>query len=72
MARIVKLPNDPDLWWDMARAGLLWEEATSRDYLAPLPAGMLIDSGLLEHNPETLDRLRWTAAHFRIGIMLEE
>lgn len=72
MARIVKLPDDPELWRDMARDGLLWEEATGYDYLVPLPSGLLIDSGLLEHNPDTLARLRWTSTHFRIGIMLEE
>ena len=72
MARIVKLPDDLDLWRDMARDGLLWEEATERDYLVSIPAGLLLDSGLLVNNQETLNRLRWTAPHFRIGIMLEE
>jgi len=72
VARIVKLPDDPDLWRDMARDGLLWEEATDGHYLVSIPAGLLLDRGLLDNNPETLNRLRWTATHFRIGIMLEE
>lgn len=72
MARIVKLPDDPEVWRDMARDGLLWEEATDGYYLASITAGLLLDCGLLHNNPETLNRLRWTARHFRIGIMLEE
>lgn len=69
MARIVKLPDDPELWRDTAREGLLWEEAIGYDYLTPLPSDLL---SLLEHDTDTLARLRWTSPHFRIGIMLEE
>jgi len=70
VARIVKLPDDLELWRDMAREGLLWEEATGYDYLTPLPSDLLIL--LEEHDTDTLARLRWTSRHFRIGIMLEE
>lgn len=69
MARIVKLPDDPELWRVMARDGLLWEEATGYDYLTPLPSDLL---SLLKHDPDIITRLRWTSPHFRIGIMLEE
>lgn len=72
MSRLVQLPDDRAIWLEMARAGLLWEEALTHKYLQPVKPESLVCDGELDCDEDFDKRLRWTQPYFRMGIMLED